>query len=364
MCGINGCTPSAGVPITTTCSANSYLCPAAFNYGCCQSGLACGPTNCYSTAVITFTLVETVTTTSSGHVKTITTNSVTKITPSILSTPTDVTPTAQTTISKLATIPTAIAKVDATSPSSGGLTKPQLDGIIAGAVILLVIILVATFLILARLNRVKKALESSKYPSYATYSQSGRSHKKSPKGRGLEITQVDPMMSAGSDVSKPKHVRHPSEPSPIHMAHEMDASPSLHSSPFSPTPISPQFHHTYNGGYNGGYAPVATSEPPSPPLRDHSTFSVSPTIPSDGTMPLPDLRDQNLRFGHLPAVPPPGPVTRPTQHERQWSGDSNTSNFSQASSNFSESDPGLDKSNAGSSERSFYGFRWMHGRKK
>ena len=362
ICGLNGCTPSAGVPVTSTCNAGSYLCPAAYNYGCCQSGLACGPSNCYSTEVVTFTLIDTITTTSSGHVKTITSNIVSEITPSVPSVPTTgVTSTAETTVAKVTTIPAAIAKVAATSPNGGGLTKPQLDGIIAGAVILLVIIVVATYLILARLNRVKKAVDASsrQYRSYATWSQSGRSQKMSPKGRGVEVTQVDPMMTA-SDVSKPKHARHPSEPTPIHMAHEMDASPPLQSSPFSPSPISPQYHK-----YTGGYAPVATSEPPSPPLRDQYTFSGSPTIPSDITTPLPDLRDQNLRFGRLPAIPPPGSVTRPAQHERQWSGDSNTSNFSQASSNFSESDPGLDKSNAGSSsERSFYGFRWMQGRKK
>jgi hypothetical protein len=220
-----------------------------------------------------------------------------------------------------------------------------------------VVILVVAFLILRRLNKVKKAIEESSksHRSYRTWSQSGRTHKKSSKTRDKEIIQEAPTTTP-SDISK--HVRHPSEPSPIHVAHEMEASPSLSSATFSPnSPFAPQHHPKHAGGY----APVATSEPPSPPLQNYPGFS--PITPdSDGTVPPPDLRDQNLRFGHHSPIPPPGPSIRPSQHERQWSGDSNASGFSQGSSAFSESDPGVDKSVAGSnSQNSFYGFRWLRG---
>lgn len=353
--------PSAGVPNTETCSQGSYLCPASLSYGCCRSGMACGINDCYSTQVQSYTVFETFTKTSSGHVKTITSESIVRVTPTAPSVPNTVSA-AGATLAKISSIPSAVDKVAATSPTTGGLTKPQIDGIIAGAVIIVLLILIVGFLILRRLNKVKQAIEASSksHRSYRTWSQSYRSHKKSSKRPNMVATRSDPAVPP-SDISK--HVRHPSEPSPVHaMAHEMEASPSLNTFPFSPDlPSSPQFHHHQK--YTSGYAPVATSEPSTPPLRDQASFP--PGAPgSVGTIPPPDLRDQNLRFGHLSTTPPPESATRP-QHGRQWSADSNTSGFSQGSSAISESDPGVDQSTRRSSaQHSFYGFSWIRGSKR
>lgn len=361
ICGTNGCIPSAGVPNTETCGPSSYLCPASLSYGCCRNGMACGLDNCYSTSIQTFTITQKFTTTSSGHVKTITSTSVERITPIKPSLPTEMASnTLFPTIPKFTSNPSAVEKVAATTSSSGGLTKPQLNGIIAGAVILLVIILAVAFIILVRLNKVKKAIEASSrsYRSYRTWSQSGRSHKKPVKARNMEKVRGE-MMALSEDS---KHIRHPSEPSPIHVvAHEMEASAPHSGFPFSPdAPLSPQYHK-----YTGGYAPVATSEPSSPPLGDYPMFSPYTSPSLDGSSTFTDLRDQNLRFGHLPTTPPPGAISRPAQHERQWSGDSNASKFTQGSSAISESDTGHDTSAAGSSsQRSFYGFKWIRGPKR
>jgi hypothetical protein len=352
-CQESGCvfTPA---PNTESCGTNSYACPASFNYGCCANGMACGPGTCYSTNIVSLTVFDTFTTTSSGHVKTVTSESINLITPTLL--PANTIPVnVATTVEKFIASTSAVDKVVATSSSSGGLTKPQIGGIIAGAVIILVVLLVIGFLILCHLNKVKKAIESNSksYRSYRTWSQSGRSHKKSSKRPNMEAAPSEPVM-APSDISK--HIRHPSEPSPIHaITHEMEGSPPQSGFPFSPNlPTSPQFRQKYASGY----APVATSEPPSPPLQNPLGIS-SMTPTSDSPMPSPDLRDQNLRFGHLPHVSRPGSATRP-QHERQWSEDSNVSGFSQASSTISESDAGKDRSVAGSSsQHSFYGFRWI-----
>lgn len=310
--------------------------------------MACGPGTCYSTNVVSVTVFDTFTTTSSGHIKTVTSKSLNLITPTLL--PANTIPiNVATTVAKFIASTSAIDKVVATTSGGGGLTKAQIGGIIAGAVIILLILLVIGALILFRLNKVKKAIESNSksYRSYRTWSQSGRSHKKSSKRPNIEQAPSEPVMTP-SDISK--HIRHPSEPSPIHSStHEMEGSPPQPGFPFSPNlPTSPQFRQKYASGY----APVATSEPPSPPLQD--SLGMSSIAPSP--MPSPDLRDQNLRFGHLPH---PGSATRPP-HERQWSGDSNASGFSQASSAISESDPGKDSSVAGSSsQRSYYGFKWM-----
>lgn len=328
--------------------------------------MGCGLNECYSTQVISVTVAETFTTTEDGHAKTITSKTTIKQTPTPPS-PWSTVPTAPTTVSKVPIETSPVEKINVPSPSSGGsggLTKPQIDGIIAGAVIILVIILVIGFLIITRLNKVKKAVEanSKSYRSYRSWSQSGRSNKKSGKQRKTEPSRSEPPL-ASSDIYK--HVRHPSEPSPIHAIHEMEASPALSSFPFSPEmPASPLFQtHQRQGG--NGYAPVPMSDPPSPPAGDQSSFS--PITPSSmGTAPSPDLRDQNLRFGHLPHPSDISPNPNRPQHERQWSGDSNMSGFSQASSGLSDQDTIKGGTSVGesSSQRSFYGFRWIRGSRR
>lgn len=336
---------------TQTCGPSSYLCPASLNYGCCQNGLACGLANCYSTSVQTFTELETFTTTDDGHTETIISTILNEITPTIPVAATSVpSSTGENVVPKVTSVASAILKTAATS--TGGLTKPQIDGIIAGAVILLVVILVLAFVIVFRLNKVKKTIESS----YRSGTRSGHSKKKPPKApttMDMETISVDPFMMTPSEADK--SVRHPSQPNPIHnTAHEVDASPALTSHPFTPTaPLSPPHH-----SYARGYAPVATSEPPSPPYQNRPGDSPSGhgRTPSDAA-PVADLRDQNLRFGHIGPLSPPPASKRQSMHERQWSGGSNTSKFSQGSSTMSE----LDGSGSGESSmiRAIHGLSWI-----
>jgi hypothetical protein len=301
--------------------------------------------------------METFTTTDGGLTETTTSTILNEITPTIPVAATSVPSSgADNVVPKVTSVASAIAKTAATS--TGGLTKPQLDGIIAGAVILLVVILALAFIIVFRLNKVKKAVESNSksYRSYHSGTLSGRSKKKPPKAPttlDMETLSVDPFMMTPSEADK--SVRHPSQPNPIHsIAHEVDASPALTSHPFIPNaPLSPPHH-----SYARGYAPVATSEPPSPPYQNRP--GDSPTrhgrTPSDAA-PVPDLRDQNLRFGHLDPLSPPPASKRQSLHERQWSGGSNTSKFSQGSSTMSE----LDGSGSGESSmiRAIHGLSWI-----
>ncbi|KAJ9149419.1 hypothetical protein NKR23_g4382 [Pleurostoma richardsiae] len=159
ICGISDCTVPAGVSYSQNCPVDYYLCPSSYNYGCCQTGYGCALNACYATAPLSYVL--TFTTTDGGVAETITSTSVsTPTAPSGL-------PTSDTSAAFPKFIPTTVDKVPATSspsPSGGGdhgLTTAQLGGIIGGAIGLLLIVLVATFLILRRLRSTVKAVESS-----------------------------------------------------------------------------------------------------------------------------------------------------------------------------------------------------------
>jgi len=145
VCGRAGCTPLVGVSNTQTCGISSYLCPASLGFGCCKNGMGCGISSCYSTAIVTITLVQTTTTTDAGVAQTLTSTLVTAITPQA---PTALTSTGVSgAIPKATTSPetAAIPKTKPSQTSSGGLTKPQLGGIIGGALLLLIILIIATF---------------------------------------------------------------------------------------------------------------------------------------------------------------------------------------------------------------------------
>lgn len=345
---------------TETCGPNSYLCPASVNFGCCHTGLACGITTCYSTAVETFTSTATLTTTKSGVVITYTSKSIERFTPTVPSFPalTGTIPQIKPTVSSSSTgtgtpTPIAIAKTDYVS-SGGGLTKPQLDGIIAGAVVFLVIILAVAFVIVFHLNKVKKAIEASSksYRSYRSGTQTSRSRHKTSQTQSMVVRFADSRLM---DPGQPKDMQHPSHPSPIHVtAYEVDASPHL-MNPTPNTPLSPPLHHTYAGGY----APVATSEPQSPPFRHRASDSLTshpPNIGGPAVIP-PDIRDQNLRFGRHASNPR---TPRPSQHGRQWSGGSNASELSSESAMMSEADTyGSISAVEGTSPRAFIGFGWI-----
>jgi hypothetical protein len=310
---------------------------------------------------MTFTNTETLTTTEFGLIITLTSKSVETFTPTVPSFPVQTgTPTIpQSTIPAVtSTSPTgtgtqapfAIAKTNYLSPG-GGLTKPQLYGIISGAVIFLVIILIVAFVIVFHLNKVKKAIEASSksYRSYRSGTQTSRSRHKTSNTPSMAVRFADSRLM---DPGNPKDLQHPSQPSPIHVtAYEVDASPHV-VNPTPNTPLSPPPHHTYAGGY----APVATSEPQSPPFRHRPSDSLTTYNQNlGGPAPIPpEIRDQNLRFGRHPRA------ARPSQHGRQWSGGSNASELSQDSAIMSESDTyGSRSAVEGTSPRSFYGFGWI-----
>lgn len=328
VCGRAGCTPKAGVVNTETCGVNSYLCPESLNFGCCRNGLGCGLNNCYSTELVTLTMTETVITTGRNSAQTLLNTIVTTISPDA---PTAGFPSKQTGVLPKETAPVdaEIPKTKATGSSGGGgLTKSQLGGIIGGAVILLVMVLVIAFIVLKRLDSVKRFVEESSLKS-STASRSRQSHslqKPSLTPEDIDAMSIDPLIMNASDVSRDS-IRHPSHPSAVHSDgihsshHEVEASsPPIFTSPFSPR--SPPY---YNSG--SGYAPVALSDTSSG-YRDQSVYSAPNQLSHQGYFditPNRDLRDQNMRFGR-------GVDRRPSIHQRQWSESSDQSGVSLISS--------------------------------
>lgn len=330
VCGNNGCTPSVGVSFTETCGLSSYLCPASLGYGCCKNGMGCGISNCYSTEIVTLTLTETTTTTDAGVAQTLVNTLTTAITPQ---SPTGIATTGVSGVVPKITSPpeAAIAKTKASKTSSGGgLTTPQLGGIIGGAVLILIVLLVATFFIIRRLNNVKVIVEASRSSSSGPYSRHSRP-KPAAATPDIDAMSIDPLMMAPSSHtsrSMRQITRGPAQPPSIHSSHhEVEASsPPFFRSPWSPR--SPPYNN-YNYNYPSGYAPVATSDstPSSAGYRNPSLESTLGLHQSPASYfdipPRPDLRDQNLRFGHT--------GRRPSKHERQWSESSDQSQFSQVS---------------------------------
>lgn len=226
-----------------------------------------------------------------------------------------------------------VPKVPPLSDTQGGLTTAQLGGIIGAAVVVLIGVAIATYLILRRLNAVAKA-------SSASGSGSGSKNKpKTPNGKkpsssrnvGLDFDalSVDPlMMSPSSTAATPRLFR----PSAIHHL----SSESGLASPPIPAPYSAA--HTYRQ--------VPTSETQYSDhhhSRQHSNESSPPIVNSppanwypDGYFgPDPALRDQNLRHGHTSTRPSMQP-----SHERQWSDASEASQQSNSSGGWVELDAG------------------------
>jgi hypothetical protein len=337
ICGRAGCSPPVGVAFSETCGFSSYLCPASLGYGCCPNGLGCGISNCYSTEVVSYTIVDTVITTEGGELQTLTSTVVTATTPAA--------PTALATTSESGILPkvvaptqTAIAKTKATDNSSGGLTKVQLGGIIGGAVILLMVLLVITFFIFRRLNQFDRAIEEAKTrtTSNATRSQPSRIPRHTAAIPEIDNMSIDPLIMTSSEVTQSvRSLRHGSQQSQqSQMSHEVEASsPPFFHSPFSSR--SPPYNN-----YAGGYAPVAVSDTSSSGHRNSSLESTPGFIPSPAEyFDIPpqsrnNFEDQNLKFGYSPhtAFQP----RRPSQHERQWSQSSSQSQVSIASSNIVE----------------------------
>ncbi|KAK1829271.1 hypothetical protein QBC39DRAFT_357105 [Podospora conica] len=173
VCGPTDCSAPVGVKNTiTSCPASYYLCPAEMNFGCCKNGMGCAPNACYSTAPVTTTVVQRITTTSDGETITSTRTTVTTTTPTA---PPHLVAEDPNVAAKF--IPSTLPKTSASSTPSdtggGGLTSQQLGGIIGGAVALLVVVLTAAFFILKRLNRIHHTIESTRH---STSEKSRSSH--------------------------------------------------------------------------------------------------------------------------------------------------------------------------------------------
>ena len=177
-----------------------YLCPASYNFGCCQTGYGCALNACWATSPLTWVL--TYTTTRGGSEATVTTTTV--------STPTQPAglPTSDTTAAFPKLIPTTEPKAEASAaPSSGGLTRPQLGGIIGGAIALLVIVILVAFIIIKRLNRTARIVQSAKA---STSDDLTRTEKKNstqvsvaqirvrPTTSEVDAMDYDPLMMTGT----------------------------------------------------------------------------------------------------------------------------------------------------------------------
>ena len=267
-------------------------------YGCCHNGLACGVGYCYATSFSSVSLTLTLTTIISNSItSTITTVVQTAYTEGIATSAA-----TSPAITKFTPSVTAVAKVDATSSSSpGGLTQAQLGGIIGAAAAVVIVVGLATFLILRRLN----AVERDHKAAAAKYSGSGSNKKPSSRPRlspsAYENISIDPlMMSEDGDDTTPGSfgVHRPSAVFSHRSGYDSAGSPPI------PAPYGSP--HTYDGGYQP--VPISGS-----PYYDSSSHHRSRSDESQGGSQSargpsqvgcfdidPALRDQNLRHGHNP----------------------------------------------------------------
>ena len=190
------------------CPSGEYLCPEnlAGAGACCKSGLACGKGYCYATSYPMVVLTQTsVYRDDDKSFRTTVAVITTAFQPSTV--PTIATTAAPT---RIVVTETAIAKIAAvdTQPRSG-MSKGTMNGIIAGAVIALVLILLGAWLIIRRLNFL--ARRSRELEVFAATAGSGSGHHKhnlsgdsgvSGSGRG-EMTTV-----RNSHGHRPDHISH------------------------------------------------------------------------------------------------------------------------------------------------------------
>jgi len=190
-CNRSGCFPPQGSTLTYSqdCQAGYYLCPSSVGYGCCQSGMGCGLAVCFSTGPSTYVYTQTSTITLDGSAITSTATITTTSTPS---TPTEsVFPV--TGVAKIYT--NVIAKTEPTeapsSSSGGGLTTPQIIGIVVGLVGLLIIVLVLSFIIVRRLNKTKQAVDQSQKDTSSGEKQSRQSGVTRFKPTSSQVDQME-----------------------------------------------------------------------------------------------------------------------------------------------------------------------------
>ncbi|KAL2075844.1 hypothetical protein VTL71DRAFT_787 [Oculimacula yallundae] len=314
QCATNGCIPRAGVNDVRTCSADAYLCPASLNYGCCKSGLGCALDGCFATSISTFTYTKTLTTTDeSSKPHTLTT---TIIATTVLNAP-DATETVETDGLRGKTFPsqTAIAKVEATGITDSGLTKPQMGGIIGGAIAILGVILIVAFIIIKRLNR---AIRVSEQANSNTHSSSS-GNRSSPRKQNIDEMSVDPLMMTASQASgsirRPYNSHNPSFSTNIEVELEDNSPaspPSFNTQSFSPR--SPPHTH-----YSGGYNPVSSSDSQystSSGGHRHHSLESSPPMHHNPNAGYFDIYAQTQAQSQLQPQPQSQPQSQPNPNHR------------------------------------------------
>jgi hypothetical protein len=282
--------------------------------------------------MVTFTVTETVTTTDvNSNRHTITTTITSATNPEL---PTGIPPTDGI-IAQVTPSASAIPKSAATGGSSGGLTTAELGGIIGGAIFILLALLVATFLILRRLN---KAIKVTELANSGTSSSGHRSGRSGQRPLDVDALSVDPLMMSPSEAGG--SIRRPSQfANSTTQIHEMETnSPPVFNSPFSPR--TPPYTH-----YPKGYKPVSTTS--------ESRYSSSTRHDSVELPTPPSHHNPNAGYFDIPphsarnrgsADSTPSAMTRRPSHSRHWSNASDQSQVSQASnsSNPAELDAGRD----------------------
>jgi hypothetical protein len=319
---------------------------------------------CYSTSFSSVPVTITYTTTISNSItRTITTviqTAYTETAAQALATPAA----ASSTVTKFTPSATAVAKVEASSDSSNGLTQAELGGIIGAAVVVVLVVCIATFLIIRRLNavaRIAKASASRKSGLSGSNTKSSglpRPHGPTPSGgdsgiENIEAMSNDPLMMSDSDTNAAHSSVGLPRPSAVYSTRS-DLEPG--GSPPIPAPYgSPQ-------AYIGGYQQVPRSEPHH---SDNSGHHRSQSAESSSRSPGPSrsprssnanrysdidpaLRDQNLRHGRVPSRP------SVQSHGRQWSDASDVSQRS-GGSDIIELDAGPDGDRRSSLQRATQG---------
>lgn len=384
-----------GISVTSICPANSYLCPASMGGGCCRSGLSCGVTTCYETTSTTsVTLTLTLTTTNSNSVI----NTITTVLETVYNPPTP-------TSGPASPLPTPIAKLPSSqsnnttpviSPSSSGITAKELGGIVGACVFLLLALLIATYLILRRLNLTIK-LTKDGLPT----NRSGQPNTASTRNISVGIDPLRQVPSSRTGTQSHQPMTNQTTPSelsdntPVHAA--WGRQPNLSSSREPPfvafSPLNWPAREPYRPGQadgssvtNGQYRslpssdtgrhwrtdsessqPQSISQPTTASINAYAAELPSPDPPQgyfDIPVPRtasamaanvdPALRDQNLRFGHtVSMIQSSDEVTR-GGHGRQWSDVSELSNGTETTNESYELDETSPKS-------SYYGNKSGYG---
>ena len=170
--------------------------------------MACAHGYCYETEPATYPVSSTVTTTNSdGDAVT------TVITETTVITPGPGSGTANPTITAPIVVPSTVMKLpsietNGSDSGGGGLTKAQLGGVIAGVLIVLVGIMVATFIIIRRLKQTERAVAATESKRDTSDGQQRSNHKTSfghPTVSEVDGWDVDPLTQ--SPNFRPSHMR-------------------------------------------------------------------------------------------------------------------------------------------------------------